>query len=297
VRPAVALVSARAARDLDEDMPPLLAAFGEAGADAEITDWDDAAVDWTRFDVALLRSAWDYTERLTQFQAWVERVSALTLLLNPAEVVRWNCDKHYLRELAAAGVPVVPTQFAEPGTDAAATLAQFRARHACAELVVKPAVGAGSRDTRRHAADASREILEHMQPLLDAGRSVMLQPYLTGVDQHGETALIYIGGTFSHAIRKGPLLPKGAEATQALFAPEDITRRAPGADEHAVGERILASLPFGELLYARIDLIRDEAGLPRLLELELAEPSLFFAYAPGAAARFAGTALARLPRG
>jgi glutathione synthase/RimK-type ligase-like ATP-grasp enzyme len=277
-------------------MPPLLAAFAAAQADATIADWDDPAVDWTRFDAALLRSAWDYTERLTEFLAWVEQVSALTVLVNPPEVVRWNCDKHYLRELAAAGVPVVPTHFAEPGMDAAAALEEFRSRHRCAELVVKPAVGAGSRDTRRHAAQATSEILEHMQPLLDAGRSVMLQPYLTGVDQHGETALIYIGGAFSHAIRKGPLLPKGAGATQALFAPEDITPRAPGADELAVAGRIFAHLPFGELLYARIDLIRDQDGQPRLLELELAEPSLFFTYAEGAAARFAGTALARLPR-
>ena len=294
--PAVALVSARAARGLDDDMPPLLAAFAAAGAAAEIAAWDDPRVEWGSFDLALLRSAWDYTERLPQFLAWVERTAACTRLLNPVPVVRWNSDKHYLLELTRAGLPVVASHFAEPGADAGAVLEAFLARHACDDLVVKPAVGAGSRDTRRHARAARADILAHVGALLGARRSVMLQPYLSGVDAHGETALVFIAGRFSHAIRKGPLLSPGAAATAALFAPEDIRARAPGPDELAVGERILAQLPFGELLYARIDLIRGAEGAPCLLELELCEPSLFFSYAPGSAARYAHAALARLSR-
>jgi O-ureido-D-serine cyclo-ligase len=294
VRAAVALVSARAARGLDEDMPPLLAAFAAAGASAEIADWDEPGIDWARFDLALLRSAWDYTERLPQFLAWVARTAALTQLMNPAAVVRWNSDKHYLAELARSGCPVVATGFVEPGAEPAAAVAEFLARHACQELVVKPAVGAGSRDARRHARTATAEILAHIGPLLAARRSVMLQPYLAGVDAHGETALIFIAGRFSHAIRKGALLPAGAPSTGALFAPEDISPRTPGADELAAGQRILGALPFGELLYARVDLIPDDEGQPRLLELELTEPSLFFAHGPGSAERLAQAALARL---
>jgi hypothetical protein len=160
--------------------------------------------------------------------------------------------------------------------------------------VVKPAVGAGSRDTRRHVRSATAEILAHLQPLLAAKRSMMLQPYLEGVDRDGETALMFIDGRFSHAIRKGPLLPPGAPATQALFASEEITPRTPGADELEVAERILARLPFGTLLYARVDLIRDAAGNPCVLELEITEPSMYFAHAPGSAERFAPAALARL---
>jgi glutathione synthase/RimK-type ligase-like ATP-grasp enzyme len=290
----IALVSAQRARGLDEDMPPLLAAFASAGAHAEVHEWDDAAADWALCDAALLRSAWDYAERVGEFLAWVERVAALTRLFNPAPVVRWNCDKHYLRELAAQALPVVTTHFAEPGTAADATLKAFLAAHDCAELVVKPAIGAGSRDTRRHARTARKEILSHMRGLLAAQRSVMLQPYLESVDHAGETALIFIEGHFSHAIRKGALLPRGAKATGALFAPEHIVARKPAADEIEVATRLLASLPFGTLLYARVDLIRDGAGRPCLLELELTEPSLFFAYAPGSAERFAQAALARL---
>ena len=124
--------------------------------------------------------------------------------------------------------------------------------------------------------------------LLSAGRSVLLQPYLESVDLDGETALIYFAGRFSHAIRKGPLLPPGSTASPAigLFAPEKITARTPGADELRVADRILGALPFPVPLYARVDLIRNAAGAPVLLELELTEPALFFAYAPDSAERF-----------
>jgi len=291
---AVALVTSRAARGLDEDMPVLLRAFAAAGASAGIVDWDDAEVDWARFDLALLRSAWDYTERLPQFLAWVEHTAARTLLINPVPVVRWNSDKHYLLELARAQLPVVPTRIAEAGSSARPVLEEFLAQHAGAELVVKPAVGAGSRDARRHSRSDIDGILTHMQPLLAAGRSVMLQPYLASVDRNGETGLMFIDGRFSHAIRKGPLLPAGAPATAALFAAEDIRPRVPGADELAVAERVMAQLHFETLLYGRVDLIRDEAGRPCVLELELTEPSLYLTYEPGSAQRFAAAALARL---
>jgi glutathione synthase/RimK-type ligase-like ATP-grasp enzyme len=294
VKAAIALVSARAAHGLDSDMPPLLEAFAAAGAVAEIVDWDDRAADWARFDLALLRSAWDYAERLPQFLAWIARASAETMLLNPPPVLRWNADKHYLLELTRLGLPVVSSSFAEPGDDAAAVLDAFLARERAAQLVVKPAIGAGARDTRRHARANVAETHSHIAQLLQARRSVLLQPYLERVDHHGETALIFIDGRFSHAIRKAALLPLGAPATAGLYVAEQITRREPDADELDAATRILAALPFGALLYARIDLIRDESGAPRLLELEINEPSLYVGYAAGAAARFAAAALRRL---
>ncbi|HEY8051546.1 MAG TPA: hypothetical protein VIE42_01945 [Steroidobacteraceae bacterium] len=292
----VALVSARAARREDEDLPPLVAAFSAAGVQVTIVDWDDPQVEWARFDVALLRSTWDYTQRLPEFLAWVERAAALTRLLNPAPVVRWNADKHYLQELSQAGLPVVATAFVEPAMDAQVALAQFLTAESCAEFVVKPAVSAGSRDTRRHARTDRPEALTHVRRLLDAQRSVLLQPYLPAVDAHGETALIFIAGRFSHAIRKGALLPAGAPATRALFAPEQITARSAQADELEVAERVLAALPFGALTYARVDLIRDASHAPRLLELELIEPSLFFAHAQDAAPRLVAATLLHAQR-
>jgi O-ureido-D-serine cyclo-ligase len=293
----IALVTARAARGLDEDEPPLHMALQKAGCNVQITEWDDAKVDWASFDVALLRSAWDYAERVSEFLFWVERASRLTHILNPLSVVRWNTDKHYLGQLAAAGVPIVPSTFVEPGEDAALAVEKFLAAHGQAEMVVKPAIGAGSRDAERHKRGNVEAAIAHVKRLLEANRSVMLQPYLDRVDRDGETALMFFEGRFSHAIRKGPLLPPGGAATRGLFAAESITPRVPGADEMRVAERAVAAIPSGIPLYARVDLIRDEKGSPCLLELELTEPSLFFTYASESADRFTAAMLRWLKRG
>jgi O-ureido-D-serine cyclo-ligase len=290
----VALVSARAARNLDDDLPPLLAALAAVGLEAAVADWDDPEVDWATFQLALLRSTWDYAERFAEFLAWAERTAKLTTLVNPPPVIRWNTDKHYLRDLARAGVPTVPTQFVEPGERATEALAGFLGEGA-AEWVVKPAVGAGSRDAARYARGEDRAASDHIGRLLEAGRSVLLQPYLDQVDLHGETALIYFAGRFSHAICKGPLLRRGTAPTDALFAAEQITPRGPSADELQVAERALAALPFAAPLYARVDLIPSEDGKPCLLELELTEPSLFLAHSPGTAKRFAELCTQLLP--
>ena len=295
MRTRVALVSARAARHLDEDLAPLIAALQDADVDAAVSEWDDPGVDWASYRLALLRSTWDYAERLPQFLAWAERTAKLTTLINPPEVIRWNTDKHYLAELARAGVPVVPTRFVEPGESAAEGLEAFLTEGSAAEWVVKPAVGAGSRDAARYAPGEQRTARAHVERLLDAGRSVMLQPYLDQVDLHGETALIYLSGRFSHAIRKGPLLRPSAGPTDALFAEEHITPRVPAREELHVAERVLTALPFPPPLYARVDLIRSADGTPCLLELELTEPSLFLAHAPDAAARLAAQLRAQLP--
>lgn len=296
--PRIALVTATAARTLDEDLAPLAAALTARGAAVTIADWDDAAIDGSRFDLALLRSTWDYSLRLPEFLGWVERVATQTRLLNPPEVVRWNTDKHYLGDLARAGVPVVPGAFVEPGADADAALEAFLAAHAThADLVVKPCIGAGSRDAQRHRRDDRAAAAAHLRRLLDAGRSALLQPYLDRVDADGETALLFFEGVFSHAIRKGPLLRRDEGPTRALFAPEHIQSRTPGADELALAQRVLAAIPCADpLLYARIDLLRDAQGQPAVLELELTEPSLFFASAPGSVERFAAAVLARASR-
>jgi len=283
----IALVTASAARDLDDDLPPLVAALRAAGAEVSVPNWDDPAIDWGAFDATLLRSTWDYTLRLAEFRAWTERVSTLTHLLNPLPVVRWNTDKHYLRDLDDAGIAIVPSAFIEPGEDAGVRLDAFLAAHADAEFVVKPAIGAGSRDAQRYARRQRDAAVEHARRLIDAQRSVLLQPYLSRVDEHGETALVFFGGRFSHAIRKGPLLRPNEGPTRALFAAEHISPRTPDAAELQLAERTLAAMPFPPLLYARVDLIHDAAHAPRVLELELTEPSLFFAHSAGAAERFA----------
>jgi len=295
----LALITAIAATGHDDDLAPLLQACADAGIRARAVAWDDATVSWNRYDAALLCSPWDYTERLPEFLAWCERVDTTTLLLNPLHVIRWNTDKHYLGDLTAMDVPVVPTQFVEVDAEPLEALQAFLAAHPAEELVVKPTVSAGARDTQRYARTQEFAASNHVARLLDAGRSVMLQPYLRAVDSRGETALIYFDGQFSHAIRKGALLQADTPAAPIPYANGQISACDADPQERALAEQTLDAvqrlLHLDEpLTYARVDLICDDDGSPRLLELELTEPSLFFAQAPGSAERLASNLAARL---
>jgi glutathione synthase/RimK-type ligase-like ATP-grasp enzyme len=291
-KPIIALVTAVAARDVDEDMRPLESALRTAGADATIAEWDRPH-DWSRFDIALLRSTWDYPHRLAEFLDWAKAISQETTLLNPLPLVKWNSDKHYLRDLAEKSVPTVPSKFVEPGESPDQRIVELFSQPDVAEFVVKPAVGAGSRDAQRFGRDEKEDAARHAQRMLNEKRSVLFQPYLDKVDHLGETALLYFEGQFSHAIRKGPLLKRKEGPTTELFAKEAITARVPDTAELRVAAQALQAAPFDTPLYARVDLIRDQHGDPVVLELELIEPSLFFPYAPGSADRFAAAVLKR----
>jgi len=285
-------VTAAAARDVDEDMPSLESALRAAGAEVTIAEWDRPH-DWSRFDIALLRSTWDYPQRLQEFFGWADEVSRQSRLLNPLPVVRWSSDKHYLGDLAGKGVPTVRTKFVEPGERPDSRIAELLNPPDVAEFVVKPAIGAGSRDAQRFGREEQEEAARHARRMLDEQRSVLLQPYLSRVDDYGETALIFFEGRFSHAIRKGPLLKRKEGPTTELFARETITARVPDAAELGVASRALRAMPFDTPLYARVDLIRDENGEPVVLELELIEPSLFFPFAAGSAESFAAAVVRR----
>jgi O-ureido-D-serine cyclo-ligase len=302
--PRIAFVTAIASAALDDDMPLLLAACARAGLPAEVRAWDDFTVSWARYDAVVLRSPWDYHLQRDAFLYWCERVARASRLLNPVELVRWNTDKHYLADLEAAGLPVVPTRFVDPEGDSdadaepLAVLEGFLAAYPDAgEIVVKPAVSAGSRDTARYRRDQILAAANHLGLLLAAGRAAMLQPYLDAVDMHGETALLYFDGAFSHAIRKAALLRPDAPGLDHTALPDAIAPRAPDADELRIGEAVLAAVRARGVetpLYARIDLIHGPDAAPRLLELELTEPSLFFATDPRAADRFVAALIARL---
>lgn len=293
----LALVSVAAAHALDEDLAPLSAALDAAGVPHRIVYWDDGFVDWSQYRAAVIRSPWDYIEKLPEFLDWVRRVSAVSMLVNPLPVIEINTDKHYLAELATRGIRTVPSRFIEPDQHAEDGLRAFLDEFAHAEFVVKPSVGAGSKDAQRYGREDVEAALMHITRLQLKNRSVLLQPYLARVDEAGETALLFFDGIYSHAIRKGPLLRRGEGPTNHLFAPEQITPRVPSEDEQVLARAVVDALPglFGldaPLLYARIDLLRDEDGAPCLLELELTEPSLFLYTADGAAERFV-TALRR----
>ena len=302
--PHIALVSTFDALALDEDLPPLVDALVHRGAMVSTPCWDDATVDWSSFDLAVLRSTWNYVERIAEFRAWVRRCAAQTRLFNPPALLEWNTDKHYLQHLHRVGVAVVPTRFVEPGADPGRSLRQFLAGGPDSlsvgrncdfdQFVVKPSIGAGSRDAARYRRADADSALAHLSRLVAAeGRSAMLQPYLAGVETSGETALIYYDGVPSHAFRKGPLLRLDAGLVEGLFAPEEIGAREAADDERLLAAAAHAAIPFERPLYARLDMIRDQGGSPVILELEMTEPSMFFAHAPGSADRFAALLIAR----
>ncbi len=287
---SVALVTAAVARGLDDDMGPLRTALAGHGVAHRLVDWDDPGVDWDAFDLAVVRSIWDYPRRRDEMLAWAVRAGAVTDLANPPAVLAWSSDKRYLLDLAAAGVPVVPTAFAAPGEDM---------DWPGGEVVVKPAVSAGSLDTTRHGPGDHAAAAAHVARLHADGRTAMAQPYLDGVEgDRAETALVYVGGSFSHAVRKGPMLVPGRRIVGDLFVEEDIRFADATAAEARVGDLALAAVPGGgaDLLYARVDLVPGPDGAPVVLELELVEPSLFLAYAPGAADTMARAIMARSGR-
>lgn len=278
----IALVTARETGKLDDDMEPLIAALKAEGAQAEPVIWDDPAADWGRYELAVLRSTWDYSRRRAEFLAWAADVEAKVRLANPARVVAWNTDKHYMSELRAFGIPIVPTAFIDPGTRIHFPFD--------GEFVVKPTVGAGSMDVGRYP-EKGRAAEEHVQRLHRTGRSAMIQPYLKRVDDAGETALIYFAGEFSHAIRKGPMLGASREVLGGLFLKEDIRPREASPAERALGRLAVQAAP-APCLYARIDVIPGPDGAPVVLEFEATEPSLFFVHHPEAAPRYARAILA-----
>jgi len=285
----VALVTADIFPDLYEDDHPLRDALIARGVAVEAVCWDDPAADWESYDLAVLRSPWDYPGRHAAFVAWARTVPRMA---NPADIVEWNTDKHYLAELAAAGLPITPTTFVEPG--------ETWTPPGAGEWVIKPTISAGSKDTGRYALPADLAAAQaHVTRLTAAGRTAMIQPYLTAVDTAGETSVLCLPDatgelTYSHAIRKGPLLTGSGERTGEYD--EEITARVPTEAELEIARRVLTMVPGGakRLLYARVDVVPGPTGEPLLLELELTEPGLFLRFAEGAADRLADAIIARL---
>jgi glutathione synthase/RimK-type ligase-like ATP-grasp enzyme len=289
--PDVLLASCSAATGLDDDEPLLLAALAAEGVTAAAADWADPAVAWTAAGLVVVRSTWNYAPRRAEFLAWAERVAAGTRLRNPAPVLAWNTDKRYLRELAAAGLPVVPTAWVDRLADLGSALDRW-----AGDVVVKPVVSAGARDTGRFGRRDRAGAAELAGRILAGGRAVMVQPYLDRLDAEGETGLVYLDGGYSHAFGKAAMLAGGPLAA-GLFAEETITARTATPAQRAVADAVLAVVAGRldtELLYARVDLVPGEDGTPVVLELELTEPSLNLAVGGVAAKRLAAAVVRSL---
>lgn len=283
---SIAVITAAAAADNDTDLPLLHRALDDAGLAHQLVLWDDPGVDWSSYGVLLIRSTWDYVERINDFLGWIDRVAPLGTLHNPAPALRWSLDKHYLGEMAALGIPTVPTVYVAPHDPANATLPAWAADW----VVVKPTISAGSRDTDRYRSGETQAIEAHVRRITESGRTAMIQPYLDRVDQAGETAMLYFGAAFSHAARKGPLLSTQRTEVAGLYLREEISARLPSPEELSVADQVNRWITrrFGPLTYARIDLLPHTDG-PMVLEVELVEPSLFLETEPGAAARLVAT--------
>lgn len=287
----IALATCRSLPEPDHDQSLLLAALRERGCDAQLVAWDDPdAEDFAGFDCCIIRSTWNYHQTPERFLAWVDHAARVTMLHNPAEVIRWNLHKSYLRDLETGGVPIVPTLWVSQGEaiDLTAALADRRWN----DVIIKPAVSAASSNTRRFT---SSELFE-AQAFLDtlaATRDMMIQPYLRSVEQQGnavgERCLIHINQRPSHVVFKSRRLSGDHER---ITTPRDLT-----AEETAFAARVLDSIPYHPhshqpLLYARVDVMTADDGSTLLSELELIEPSLFLVHCRPAVDRFAEAILA-----
>ncbi|MFK8024007.1 MAG: RimK family alpha-L-glutamate ligase [Ilumatobacter sp.] len=299
------LVTADVAAPLDPDLEPLRAALAErlGAAHVAVVSWDDPTVDWSSFSALVVRSTWDYTDRLDEFLGWVDAVSDVTTLLNGADAIRWSADKRYLGELEAAGVGIVPTTYVAPGDPVPAVDVDAGVH------VVKPTVGAGSSGARRCAPS---EVADHIATLHAEGRTAMVQPYLELLDRDGEVAHCYVVGgdgtslELSHAFNKGAILTSvEVEQEGGLFAKEEITAAVPSDEQLATAQAALATgvaRSFDDVVFARVDVapvrLADGSDGQVVMEVELIEPSFYFVTVAAAggdpAGRFADGVLSAL---
>ncbi|MGK2903460.1 MAG: ATP-grasp domain-containing protein [Mycobacterium sp.] len=266
--PRIVFASCASLPEGDDDDIGLVEALRARGLPISWRPWDDPAT--LEADLVVLRATWDYTERLDEFLVWTR---AVRNLLNPPDMVAWSADKHYLLDLAQDGLPIVPTQYYAPGD---------RVRAPRGEVVVKPAIGAGSVGAQRFVDP--RAAVAHAALLQSDDRAVLVQPYDPRISA-GETALVFLNGEASHAFTKGPILPPAGRRPEleetGTFATEKLGAADPADEVWEIGHAAVAaaSRRFGvaarDLLYARVDVIGG-ARDPRLLELELVEPSLGF---------------------
>ncbi len=249
--------------------------------------WDDPAMDWSTTRVAVIRSCWDYFQRFGTFSSWLQRVASQTMLINPRELILWNSDKHYLTELEARGVAIVPTRIIEAGQ--AVALVSLCRDTGWNEIVIKPAVSASANLTYRIPFAECDQYQSRFEQMLQSG-AVLVQPFQHSIQQHGELSLILLGGQYSHAIRK---LPKAGDFRVQDDHGGSVHDYQPSREEIAFAEQALHSVPF-PADYARVDLVRDQQGQVLLMEMEMIEPELFFRLKEGSALLLAKAVASRL---
>ncbi len=275
----IALATCLAVQHADPDLALLLAEMD----DAEVVAWDDPTVEWSRFDKVIIRSTWNAHLDRDRFVAWCRQVDRVSELWNPPDLVEWNTDKRYLLDLAAHGIPIVPTRFVAPGE---------HLDDRCdgvdidlgGDVVVKPTVAAGSYGIGRFQDDRDG-IIGRVDEIHRQGLTAMIQAYQSQIDTQAETGLVYFGGQYSHCFAKSAILASEITTDEAgLYAVEQIEPRQPTRVQREIADRVVDAIP--ETAYLRIDLVPTDQG-PAVLEVEATEPSLFIDTDDQAAARAA----------
>lgn len=285
-RPRIAIATCAAYEELKIDDRLLGEALQSRGVEALPVVWDGVQPRWEDTDLCLVRSTWDYHDKYEEFLAWTRGVARATRLHNPAELIAWNSDKTYLRELAERGVPTVPTVWVDRGSGA--DVEEILSREGWQEAVIKPTVDLGAKNLHRvragdgTAGDALAAVLMRSEG--------MVQPFLPSLEAEGELSLVFFDGNFSHAVRKRPA--QDDFRVQSIWGGK-AEATTPDADHLALAERSLAHLKEAPL-YARVDLVAGRDGSPRLIELELIEPNLYMGEHPRAAAALAEAVLLRI---
>ena len=291
-RRALRIATCRPLPEPDADEELLLAALQDAGIDAVMAAWRGGGTDWREPVPTLLRSTWDYLHAVEEFGRWIDVAGAAAPLWNAPELLHGNLHKRYLLRLAERGVPVTPTVLLPRGV--ARPLSEVAAERGWRDVVLKPAIGAASFETHRLGpflggtpapGERAWAAADALCARLVASHDMLVQPYLPSVEDHGERALVWIDGEFTHAVRKTPRFADGVE---------QVSEALPiSAAERATGNAALAGLESG-LLYARVDVAPGPDGMPVVMELELIEPSLFLAQSPAALARLVAAVARRV---
>jgi glutathione synthase/RimK-type ligase-like ATP-grasp enzyme len=287
--PRIAFATCAELTVLDPDDELLAEAVRALGAEVRPEVWDDGAVDWSAYDLVLVRSPWDYHLRRDAFVHWAQRVESVTRLRNAAATIAWNTDKTYLRRLAEQGVPTVPTAWVEAASPPDLSTLTAERGWTGSETIVKPSIGLGSSGLMRIApGDPDGAGARHLAEQAASG-TVMVQPFLPSLEAEGELSLVWCDGALSHVVRKRP--PAGEFRVQPDFGAVTTTDTAT-PEQLAIAERALEIVAGEQPLYARVDLVAGPDGEVWLMELELVEPTLYLAVAPGSAERFAPAVLA-----
>jgi glutathione synthase/RimK-type ligase-like ATP-grasp enzyme len=274
-RPRIAIASCTGHDGHKADEELLREALRTRDCEAVSLAWDEPGADWGGFDLCLVKSTWDYNRKYDEFLAWARRVEAVTVLRNPADLIVWNSDKTYLRELGERGVRTVPTVWVSRESEP--RLEEILAAEGWERAVVKPVVDLGAENLRR--VRAGDEEGEAALATVLRSHDAMVQPFLPSLETRGETSLIYVDGELTHAVRKRPA--PGDFRVQEIWG-GTRERTEPGSAEVELAEQALAQL-HSPPLYARIDIVEGLAGLPCLIELELIEPNLYLGESPAAA--------------